>query len=127
MTDASLDEWAYTVGMYGRATRYRPESELLADPVDDFNDLRLVMSHRHPTPTRKKLNIAAAQMCGLMALTLLKLGDDRARSWWRTGRAAATAADDRAILAWIYAQEAYQLYYGGELYVPSNWPAAPSS
>ncbi|MGW9029917.1 helix-turn-helix domain-containing protein [Streptomyces sp. NPDC055722] len=116
MTDASLDEWAYTVGMYGRATRYRPESELLADLVDDFNDLRLVMSHRHPTPTRKKLNIAAAQMCGLMALTLLKLGDDRARSWWRTGRAAAAAADDRATLAWIYAQEAYQLYYGGDLY-----------
>ncbi len=116
MTDASLDEWEFTVAMHGRATRYRPESELLAELVEHFQDLRLVMSHRHPAHVRKQLTITAAQLSGLMALTLLKLGDSRSRSWWRTGRSAAAAADDRATLSWIYAQEAYQLYYGGDLF-----------
>jgi tetratricopeptide (TPR) repeat protein len=55
-------------------------------------------------------------MSGLVALTLLKMGDDRAKSWWRTGRAAAAAAEDRATLSWMYAQEAYQLYYNGDLH-----------
>lgn len=116
MTDAGLDEWEYTVSRHGRATRYRPERELLRELVADFQDLRLVLSHRHPPTTHKKLTVTAARLSGLMALTLLKLGDGRATAWWRTGRAAAAAADDRATLSWIYAQEAYQLYYGGDVY-----------
>ncbi|WP_432169033.1 helix-turn-helix domain-containing protein [Streptomyces sp. 1222.5] len=116
MTDASLDEWDYTVGRHGRATRYRPEGELLGDLVEDFQDLRLLMAHRHQPVAHKKLTITAARLAGLMALTLLKLGDNRSRSWWRTGRAAAAAAEDRATLSWIYAHEAYQLYYSGDIY-----------
>ncbi|MFD4788786.1 helix-turn-helix domain-containing protein [Streptomyces sp. NPDC058459] len=116
MTDATLAEWEFTVARHGRATRYRPEPKLLADLVSDFGDLRQLLAHRHPHAAHRRLTIAAAQMAGLMALTLLKLGDDRARSWWRTGRAAAGAAEDRATLSWIYAQEAYQLYYGGDLH-----------
>ncbi|MFG3000865.1 helix-turn-helix domain-containing protein [Streptomyces sp. NPDC048340] len=115
LTDASLDEWKYTVARHGRATRYRAEGELLPELLADFTDLRLVLAHRHPPPARKRLTIAVAQMSGLMALTLLKLGDSRSRAWWRTGRAAAAAADDRSTLSWMYAQEAYQLYYGGDL------------
>jgi tetratricopeptide (TPR) repeat protein len=115
LTDASLDEWEYTVGRHGRATRYRPEGELLPELLADFTDLRLVLTHRQPVPARRRLTIAVAQMSGLMALTLLKLGDSRSRAWWRTGRAAAAAAEDRATLSWMYAQEAYQLYYGGDL------------
>jgi tetratricopeptide (TPR) repeat protein len=115
LTDASLDEWEYTVGRHGRATRYRPEAELLAELLADFTDLRLVLTHRQSAVARKRLTIAVAQMSGLMALTLLKLGDGRSRAWWRTGKAAATAAEDRSTLSWIYAQEAYQLYYSGDL------------
>ncbi|MDH6545204.1 helix-turn-helix transcriptional regulator [Streptomyces sp. SPB4] len=115
LTDASLEEWEYTVGRHGRATRYRPEGELLPELLADFTDLRLILTHRQSPPVRKRLTIAVAQMSGLMALTLLKLGDARARAWWRTGRAAATAAEDRTTLSWMYAQEAYQLYYGGDL------------
>lgn len=115
LTDASLDEWEYTVGRHGRATRYRPEGELLPELLADFTDLRLVLTHRQAAPARRRLTIAVAQMSGLMALTLLKLGDGRARAWWRTGRAAAAAAEDRATLSWMYAQEAYQLYYGGDM------------
>ena len=116
MTEAGLDEWDFTVARHGRATRYRPEAELLPELVSDFQDLRLLLTHRHPAAVRKTLTIAAARLAGLMALTLLKLGDDRSRAWWRTGRAAASAAEDRATLSWIYAQEAYQLYYSGDLF-----------
>lgn len=115
MTDASLEEWEYTVARHDRATRYRPEGELLPELLADFGDLRLVLTHRQSASARKKLTIAVAQMSGLMALTLLKLGDDRSRAWWRTGRAAAAAAEDRATLSWMYAQEAYQLYYSGDV------------
>ncbi|MFJ7202292.1 helix-turn-helix domain-containing protein [Streptomyces sp. NPDC098789] len=115
LTDASLDEWEYTVDRHGRATRYRPEGELLPELLADFTDLRLVLTHRQSAMARKRLTIAVARMSGLMALTLLKLGDERSRAWWRTGRAAATAAEDRSALSWMYAQEAYQLYYGGDL------------
>ncbi|MPY31300.1 helix-turn-helix transcriptional regulator [Streptomyces adustus] len=114
MTDAGLGEWEFTVARHGRATRYRPEADHLPDLAADFGDLRLALTHRHSPAAHRRLTIAAAQMSGLMALTLLKLGDDRARSWWRTGRTAAAAADDRATLSWMYAQEAYQLYYGGD-------------
>ncbi|MEU1800920.1 helix-turn-helix transcriptional regulator [Streptomyces sp. NPDC019937] len=115
MTDATLEEWTYTIARHGRATRYRPEAEHLPDLISDFSDLRLLLSHRHAAPARRALTIATAQMAGLMALTLLKLGESSARDWWRTGRAAAAAAEDRATLAWIYAHESYQLYYSGEV------------
>ncbi|MFF2522416.1 helix-turn-helix domain-containing protein [Streptomyces liangshanensis] len=115
MSEAGLEEWEYTVARHGRATRYRAEAELLPELLGDFTDLRLLLTHRHPTPVRTALLMAAAQMSGLMALTLLKLGDERSRGWWRTGRAAAAAAGDRSTQSWIYAQEAYQLYYGGDL------------
>lgn len=116
LSEASLDEVEWTVARHGRATRYRAESELLPDLIADFSDLRLLMTVRQPAPVRRRLTIAAAQMSGLVALTLLKMGDERSKSWWRTGRAAAASAEDRATLSWIYAQEAYQLYYSGDLY-----------
>ncbi|MFJ1751097.1 hypothetical protein ACIOJD_33415 [Streptomyces sp. NPDC088116] len=81
----------------------------------DFGDLRVMMAARQSAPARRRLMIAVARMAGLMALTLLKMGDERSRSWWRTGRQAAAEADDRATLSWMYAQEAYQLYYGGDM------------
>jgi transcriptional regulator with XRE-family HTH domain len=115
LSDYSLDEVEYTVARHGRATRYRAEAELLPELLADFGDLRLMLSGRQSQPVRKRLTIAVARMSGLMALTLLKLGDGRSRGWWRTGRAAAAAAEDRATLSWMYAQEAYQLYYGGDL------------
>ncbi|MER7507106.1 helix-turn-helix transcriptional regulator [Streptomyces lavendulae] len=115
MTAASLEDWEYTVARHGRATRYRPEGDLLPELLADFSDLRLLLARPQAARTKKQLTIAAAQMSGLMALTLLKLGDARSRGWWRTGRAAASAAEDRATLSWMYAQEAYQLYYSADI------------
>ncbi|MFJ4686003.1 helix-turn-helix domain-containing protein [Streptomyces sp. NPDC088789] len=116
LADSSLDEIEWAVARHGRATRSRPESFHFPELLADFQDLRVLLTHRHPTPVRRRLLIAAARMSGLTALTLLKLGDTRAMSWWRTARKAAAAADDRATLSWAYAQEAYQAYYSGDLY-----------
>lgn len=115
MSTTSLEEWEYTVARHGRATRWRPEAALLPELLGDFADLQRVLGHRHPQHIRQRLTLFVAQMSGLMALTLLKLGDPASRDWWRTGRAAAAAAEDRATLSWMYAQEAYQLYYGGDI------------
>lgn len=114
LSTAGLDEWEWTIGRHGRATRWRPEAALLPELMGDFADLQRLLGHRHPAPVRQRLTQYVAQMSGLMALTLLKLGDPAARDWWRTGRAAAAAAEDRATLSWMYAQEAYQLYYCGD-------------
>jgi transcriptional regulator with XRE-family HTH domain len=114
MTTTGLDEWEWTIGRHGRATRWRAEVDLLADLMGDFADLQRLLGHRHLPTVRQRLTRYAAQMSGLMALTLLKLGDPAARDWWRTGRAAAAAAEDRATLSWIHAHEAYQLYYSGD-------------
>ncbi|MFD6421015.1 helix-turn-helix transcriptional regulator [Streptomyces sp. NPDC060198] len=116
LTGEGLDEVEYTVARHGRATRYRAEAELLPELLADFADLRLRLTGRQAARTRTRLLIAVAQMSGLMALTLLKLGDARSRAWWRTGRSAAAAAEDRATLSWIYAQEAYQLFYSRDIH-----------
>lgn len=115
MSTTSLDEWDWAIARHGRATRWQPEAELLPDLMADFAELQRILNHRHPAPVRQRLTRYVAQMSGLMALTLLKLGDPAARDWWRTGRAAAAAAEDRATLSWIYAHEAYQHYYNGNL------------
>ncbi|MGE7439605.1 helix-turn-helix transcriptional regulator [Kitasatospora sp. NPDC001175] len=114
MTPTSLEEWEVTIARHGRATRYRPEAEILDDLLADFTDLRALLGYRHPPAIRRRLLSACASLSGLLALTLLKLDDPGARDWWRTGRAAAAQAEDRPVLAWIYAQESYQLYYGGD-------------
>ncbi|WP_338699224.1 helix-turn-helix transcriptional regulator [Streptomyces sp. Q6] len=114
--DSSLDEIDWTIARHGRATRYRPEAVHFPELLADFQDLRVLLTHRHPPAVRRRLLVGAARMSGLTALTLLKLGDDRAASWWRTARTAAASAEDRTTLSWAYAHEAYQLYYTGDLY-----------
>lgn len=116
LADSSLDEIEWTVARHGRATRYRPEREHFPELLADFQDLRILLAHRHPPSARNRLLVATARMSGLTALTLLKVGDNRAASWWRTARKAAAAADNRATLSWVYAQEAYQSYYSGDLH-----------
>ncbi|MGW3308291.1 helix-turn-helix domain-containing protein [Streptomyces sp. NPDC001073] len=116
MTAATVEDWEFTAHRHGRATRVRPEAQLLVDLLDDFQDLRTLIAQRHTPNVRTRLLVVVAQMSGLLALTLLKLGDDRSRNWWRTGRAAAAAAEDQATLSWIYAHEAYQLYYSDDVH-----------
>jgi transcriptional regulator with XRE-family HTH domain len=113
---ASLDEWERTVADHGRATRDLPASVLLSDLSTDLAELKQALDRYRSASALRRLTRVAAQMAGLMCLTLCKL-DDRPsfRRWVRTARLAAHEAADQSTQSWILAQEAYGLYYGADL------------
>lgn len=115
LTEQGVEEWVWAVGRHGRATRYRAERDLLPDLLGDIADLRRLLTYRQPDRIRRHLLTAMAQMAGLTALILLRLGDPGAATWWRAGRGAAAQAENRSVLAWMYAQEAYDAYYRGDM------------
>jgi tetratricopeptide (TPR) repeat protein len=113
-TEASLDDWERTTLGYGEATRWVDSRALLSSLMADFGDLERQMSTRQPTRSQRRLCRVAAQLAGLTSLVLTKLdAHGPARSWARTARLAADEAGDPAVRAWVEAQEAYALYYGG--------------
>lgn len=113
-TEASLDDWERTTLGYGEASRWVDSRALLSSLMADFGDLERQLSTRQPTRSQRRLCRVAAQLAGLTSLVLTKLdAHGPARSWARTARLAADEAGDPAVRAWVEAQEAYALYYGG--------------
>jgi transcriptional regulator with XRE-family HTH domain len=116
LAEAGIAEWESIVAEHGQATRYRPEADLLGDLLADFGDLQQLMVRRHPAVVQRQLARIAAQMAGLMSLTLLKMGQNApARRWVRTARQAAAASGDPVVQSWVLAQEAYAAYYAGDM------------
>ncbi|GAA1883835.1 hypothetical protein [Asanoa iriomotensis] len=116
MAEASLEDWELTVVRYGEATRTRPPRVLLDDIRTDFVDLtRAIHRHRSASALRR-LSRTAAQMSGLMTLTLCKLDHRSAfRQWASVARLAANESGDPVTQSWILAQEAYGHFYSGDL------------
>jgi transcriptional regulator with XRE-family HTH domain/tetratricopeptide (TPR) repeat protein len=116
MSDASLDDWERSVVRYGRATRDRPASILLADISEDLAELTRLLNQRHTASALRRLTRVTAQMSGLMCLMFCLLDDRPAfRRWARTAVIAANEAGDSETLSWILAQVAHGYYYGGEI------------
>lgn len=116
LATAGLDEWEETVVRHGQATRYRPAGLLLGELTADVAELQRVLARKHTSTAIRRLTRTAAQMSGLMFLTLIKLNAPlAARNWARTARVAADEADDPAVRSWVRAQEAYVHYYAGNL------------
>ena len=114
MDSAALDDWDLLADRHGRATRYMPAQVQLADLVTDFASLQRALVSRKTSSALRRLTRVAAQMAGLMFLTLIKLQRPAAaRRWAQTTRVAAEEAGDVAIHAWVAAQEAYVHYYAG--------------
>lgn len=114
--DASLDDWERTVLRHGRATRDRPANRMLADLAADVAEVYRLIELRQSATSMRRLVRVAAQLAGLMSLTLLKDKQNAAaRAWARTARAAAVEAGDPAVLAWVLAQDAYAMFYDGQL------------
>jgi hypothetical protein len=114
MTDATLDAWEETAHRLGTDTRHRPNDLLLQELAGDFAELRLHLARHQPLSSLRRLTLVAAQMAGLISLTLLKAGAlTESRSWARTARIAADEADEPTTRAWVRAQEAYAHYYAG--------------
>lgn len=116
MPEASLDDWELSVIHYGRATRHRPAPVLVTDLSTDIAELGRVFQRHRSASALRRLTRVAAQMSGLMCLTLCKL-DDRSsfRKWARTAQLAAKEAGDPLTLSWVLAQESYGHYYSGDL------------
>lgn len=116
MAEASLEDWEQTVLRYGRATRDRAPGVLLVDLTADLVELKRALDRYRSASALRTLTRVAADMAGLMCLTLCKLDDRSAfRRWARTARLAAHEAGDPVTHSWVLAQEAYGHYYSGDL------------
>lgn len=116
MSEAALADWDRTVASYGRATRDRAAVILLEDLTADLGELNRTIGRHRSASGLRGLTRAAAQMSGLVCLTLIKTGDRQAyRRWGRTARLAASEAGDKIICSWVVAEEAYGYYYDGDL------------
>lgn len=116
MGDASLDDWERIAIRYARATRDRAADLLLGDISRDLGELNRLIGRQRAVSSFRRLTRVSAQMSGLMCLVFCIL-DDRSsfRAWARTAGLAGNSTDDPEILSWIYAQEAYGHYYGGDI------------
>lgn len=116
VSGASLDAWEEAVLHHGRMTRYRPSRELLAELSADLAELEPAMTGCRAPGALRRLTRVAAQMSGLMCLLFVKLDEREAfRRWARTAQIAASEVGDSVTLSWVCAQEAYGLFYMGEM------------
>jgi hypothetical protein len=115
VSSASVDDWELIVARYGLATKDRPATLLLGDLAADIAELERIMAQCHSLSALRRLTRVAANLSGLMCLTLVKL-DDRQdfRRWARTARIAANEADDAVTYSWVLAQEAYGHFYSDD-------------
>lgn len=116
LTATAVDELEQMALRYGLATRERPAGLLLDDLAADLAELQALMDRPRPLSTALGLTRVAAQMCGLMCLTLIKL-DRRGefRRWARLARNTAQETGDPGTISWVLAQEAYGHYYAEDL------------
>lgn len=115
MSIASLDDWDQTIAEYGAATRDKPPILMIYDLANDLDQLNNAMAHCRTASALTRLTRVAAQITGLLVLSLVKL-DDRAafRRWARTARIAAVESGDSAVHAWVLMQEAHGHYYSND-------------
>ncbi len=116
VAEATLEDWERGAIRYARATRDRPPTVLVGSISNDLAELRLLISgHRSASALRRLIRVMA-QLSGLMCLEFCKLDDRSAfQRWARTARLAANEAGDPETISWILAQEAYGIYYAGDL------------
>jgi len=106
--------WQRVVAEHAASTRHISPSELVEILAADTAELERLLGLRHSASTLRELTRLAAQMSGLLSLTLLKTNDRVAsRQWARTARRAAEEARDPAVVAWVRAQEAHTAFYAG--------------
>ena len=116
MAEASVEDWERTAIGFARATRACPAGALLDGLTADLGELTRALHRFRSASALRRLTRVAAQMSGLMCLTLCRLDDRRAfRRWARTARLAAGEAGDAVTHSWVLAQEAYGHYYSGDL------------
>jgi len=109
-----LDQWEESTAGYGARYMTVPPLRLLCDILLDLGDVHRMCAQRQPIDSAERFCRLAAQLAGLVGITLLDLGDQRlARAYFRTARTAADETGDRRLRAWVAVREALvPLYYG---------------
>jgi transcriptional regulator with XRE-family HTH domain len=116
MSEEVVRGWEESVWRHGAATRDRPPDRLMVDIALDLGDIRAALDACRSPATSRRLLRLLAQLCGLLCLTLIKMGEQVAfRRWANVARAAAVESDDSRTLAWLLAHEAYGHYYLGDM------------
>lgn len=116
LQDASVEDLEQQALQVAKATRFRAPGNLILELQSNLDEIkRVVADHRSEAVTRRLARVAA-QMAGLMSLSLLKV-DDRtgARKWVRTARLLAAETNDVNLRSWVQAQEAYYQFYDKNL------------
>lgn len=105
--EAAAEKYAY--GYRGKAP-----TDMLAELVADFAELRPMFTRPQPAATRTRMCRIAGQMAGMTAVVLHDLGDRKqARAWFHTATRAAKESGDTSLHAWVLAREAMvPLNYG---------------
>lgn len=115
LSTVAIEDLEGTVVRYGLLSRDRPAPLLLADLTADLSEVYALMDRPRPLSSAFALTRVAANMCGLVCLTLIKL-DRRPefRSWARLARTTARETGDPETISWVLAQEAYGHYYADD-------------
>lgn len=116
LSPVAIEDLEETVIRYGLLSRDRPAPLLLADLTADLAEVYALMDRPRPLSSTFALTRVAANMCGLVCLTLIKL-DRRPefRAWARVARNTARETGDPDTISWVLAQEAYGHYYADDL------------
>ncbi|WP_308114134.1 hypothetical protein [Streptomyces brasiliscabiei] len=111
---ADLSDLEAAAETYGYGYHGQAPTQVLADIVGDFAELRPLLSTPQPVASRIRVCRTAGQMAGMTAIVLHDLGARRhARAWFATAATAAQESGDKQLLAWIWAREAMvPLNYG---------------
>jgi hypothetical protein len=116
MTVTSFDDWKQTAFRHEQTTWDRAPCVLLEDLSADLVEPHGGLARCRSFSALRRLTRVAAQMSGLMCLTLIKMDERTAfRGWARTARLAADEAGDLLTHSWVRAQEEYGHYYSGNL------------
>lgn len=116
-SEDSATDWEHTVYRLGRDTRWRPPELLTPELLANLDEVRNVYSRATSSHVQRRFARVAAQLSGLMSLTLLKTDDQAASlNWARTARLFSSQTNDPELRSWVQAQEAYYHFYADNVH-----------
>jgi hypothetical protein len=104
---SSIDAWEELAHGYGYLQLSMSPIPFLARLTSDFIELNRILSRRQPLESQSRLYRVMAQLAGMIACDVNVVADSReTHAWFRTARLAAEESNDRALRAWVLANEA---------------------
>ncbi|WP_409055661.1 hypothetical protein [Streptomyces sp. SYP-A7185] len=104
---SDLGFWESTAERYSYGYHGQAPNEVLADILDDFDELKPLLAQRHTDKDRTTLSHVTGQMAGMVAIILHDLGQHHeSHRWFATATRAAKKSGDQLLHAWVLGREA---------------------